>query len=349
MTRTLRWLTVACLLPLLSGCGTLLLNPPGDVAAQQGRLIEVATWLMLLVIVPVIVMTLLFAWRYRASNRDADYQPDWDHSTKLELVIWAVPLLIIIALGAITWISTHLLDPYRPLDRIAPGREVPAGVEPLVVEVVALDWKWLFLYPEQGVAAVNEFAVPVDRPVRFRITSDTVMNAFYIPALAGMIYGMPGMETTLHAVMNQPGDYQGFSANYSGAGFSHMRFRMHGLDDAGYDAWIDAARAGGDALDRDRYLALAAPSEREPVRHFASHDAGLFHAIVNMCVKPGTRCMDATMRHDAQANARARGLLPQQGQPGAAADPRDPHGCRPGDATPPSDAAGHDGAHGDTH
>ena len=126
----------------------------------------------------------------------------------LELLIWAAPLLIIIALGALTWVSTHQLDPYRPLARLSEGREVPPGTKPLVVEVVALDWKWLFLYPEQGVAAVNEMAAPVDRPIQFKITSSSVMNSFFVPALAGQIYAMPGMQTTLHAVINHPGEYE---------------------------------------------------------------------------------------------------------------------------------------------
>ena len=172
---------------LLAGCDTVVLNPSGDVAAQQGWLVVQSTVLMLLIVVPVIALTLWFAWRYRQSNTEAPYTPDWDHSIQLELVIWAAPLVIIIALGALTWISTHTLDPYRSLRRIDAARPVRAGTQPLTVEVVALDWKWLFIYPEQGIAVVNELAAPVDVPIRFKITSSTVMNAFYVPALAGMI------------------------------------------------------------------------------------------------------------------------------------------------------------------
>ena len=149
---------------MLSGCNLLVLNPAGDIAARQGHLIVVATVLMLIVIVPVIALTFWFAWRYRAANTRATYKPDWDHSTQLELVIWGVPLLIIIALGAVTWIGTHLLDPYRPLGRIGEGRPVPADVKPLEVQVVALDWKWLFVYPEYGVASVNQMAAPQRSP-----------------------------------------------------------------------------------------------------------------------------------------------------------------------------------------
>lgn len=295
------------LLLALAGCDTIVLNPPGDVAAQQGQLVIDSTLLMLLIIVPVIVLTLLFAWRYRASNREATYTPDWDHSTQLELVIWAAPLAIIIALGAMTWISTHTLDPYRPLDRIGPNQPVPEGVEPLVIEVVALDWKWLFLYPEQKIATVNEIAAPVNRPIKFKITASSVMNSFYIPALAGQIYAMPGMETQLHAVMNKPGDYEGFSANYSGAGFSGMKFRFHGLDDAGFDTWLEKTREGGKTLDRTEYLQLEKPSEREPVRYYGNVEDGLYHAILNLCVDPAKLCMDKMMAIDA-------GKLPRDGE-----------------------------------
>ena len=291
-----RRLLLTCATLALAGCDTVLLNPPGDVAAQQGQLIINSTLLMLLVIVPVIVLTLLFAWRYRASNRDAHYDPEWSHSTQLELVIWAAPLIIIIALGAMTWISTHTLDPYRPLDRIKADQPVPAGVKPLVIEVVALDWKWLFFYPEQNIATINEIAAPVDRPIQFKITSSSVMNSFYIPALAGQIYAMPGMQTQLHAVMNQPGDYEGFSANYSGAGFSHMRFRFKGVSEADFERWIERAKASGETLSRDKYQQLARPSSRERVRLYADVEPGLYHRILNLCVEPGSVCMDEMMR-----------------------------------------------------
>ncbi|MDG2518036.1 cytochrome o ubiquinol oxidase subunit 2 [Lysobacter sp. OAE881] len=293
----------------LSGCNLLVLNPAGDIAARQGQLIVVATVLMLIVIVPVIALTLLFAWRYRASN-NATYKPDWDHSTQLELVIWGIPLLIIIALGAITWISTHLLDPFRPLDQLSAGRPVPADVKPLEIQVVALDWKWLFVYPEENIATVNEVVVPVDRPVHFRITASSVMNTFYVPALAGMIYGMPGMESELNAVINEAGVYDGFSANYSGAGFSHMRFKFHGRSDAEYQRWVNDVRGSSDALTRATYLELEKPSEREPVRHFARVDNGLFDAVLNRCVDTDRLCMNQMMAIDATGGLGLDGLKP---------------------------------------
>ncbi|NML16507.1 ubiquinol oxidase subunit II [Azohydromonas caseinilytica] len=306
------WLRAA--LPLLTlmlaGCDMVVMNPSGDIAAQQADLVRTATYLMLLIIVPVILLTLLFAWRYRASNTDAPYTPDWDHSTRLELVIWGAPLLIIIALGAVTWISTHKLDPFRPLERIDAQRPLPADVKPLVVQVVALDWKWLFLYPEEGIATVNELAAPVDRPIRFHITASTVMNTFYVPALAGMIYAMPGMESQLHAVINKPGEYQGLSANYSGDGFSHMRFKFHGLSDADFQAWVQRNRTEGQgqALSREAYLKLEQPSEREPVRRFAQVDPKLFEAIVGRCVDSSKMCMHQMMAIDAAGGGGKGGI-----------------------------------------
>ena len=281
------------LLPGLCACKMVVMDPEGDIALQQRNLILLATGLMLLIIVPVIVLTLLFAWRYRASNRAVEHRPDWDHSTGLELIIWAVPLLIVIALGAVTWISTHTLDPYRRLGRIAPGRAIDAKATPLEIQVVALDWKWLFIYPEYGVATVNELAAPVDRPIQFRLTSSSVMNAFYVPTLAGMIYAMPSMETKLQAVINHPGNYAGFSSNYSGAGFSGMRFRFHGMDDAAFAAWIARNRASHASLSRSFYLALEKPTENSPVMRFASVTPGLFDAVVGQCVAPGTNCVGA--------------------------------------------------------
>ena len=306
---------LACLalaLPLvgvLAGCNAVVLSPSGDIAAQQRDLLVFSTVLMLVIIIPVMALTVLFAWRYRQSNKTARYEPDWDHSTQLELVIWAAPLLIIIILGAITWTGTHLLDPYRPLERVAAGRPVTKEVKPLEVQVVALDWKWLFIYPEYGVASVNEMAAPVDRPINFKITASAVMNSFYVPALAGMIYAMPGMETKLHAVINAPGEYEGISSNYSGAGFSGMRFRFHGLDQAGFDQWIAKVRAGdAGALDRPAYLALEKPSQNVPVRHYNSVADNLYHAILNMCVDANKMCMDKMMSVDAQGGLGKEGI-----------------------------------------
>jgi cytochrome o ubiquinol oxidase subunit 2 len=300
---------------LLGGCGMTVLDPAGDVARQQGQLVMISTALMLLIIVPVMALTIFFAWKYRQSNRDADYDPDWDHSTQLELAIWAAPLMIIIALGALTWTSTHLLDPYRPIERTAPGKPVAGHVKPLEIQVVSLDWKWLFIYPEQGVATVNELAAPVNRPIEFRMTSSTVMNSFYIPALAGMVYTMPAMTTQLHAVINQPGTYEGFSANYSGAGFSDMRFKFLGLSDADFDRWVAGNKASGAALTRADYVKLEQPSKAVPVMRFASVDKGLFDAIVDRCSDGGTMCNSQMMAIDAAGGLGKGGIANVAEQP----------------------------------
>ncbi|GAB6843577.1 ubiquinol oxidase subunit II [Methylorubrum rhodinum] len=299
----LRGLLLLPLLPLLAGCNLTVMFPAGDVAVQQRNLVLASTGLMLLIILPVIALTLLFAWRYRASNTQARHDPDWDHSTGLEVVIWTAPLMIIIALGALTWISTHTLDPFRPLSRLEPGKPVPAQTKPLEVQVVALDWKWLFFLPEYGVASVNELAAPVNRPIAFKLTSASVMNSFYIPALAGMIYAMPGMETKLHAVINKPGAYQGLASHYSGSGFSRMTFKFHGLDGDGFDQWVAKLKSEGKELSREAYLELERPSENVPVIHYASYADGLFGSILGMCAVPGKMCMHEMMAIDAKGGA----------------------------------------------
>ena len=299
----LRRTKLIALLPLavvLGGCNFVVLDPTGDIAAQQRDLLVISTLLMLLIILPVMALTAFFAWKYRASNTSAPYTPEWSHSTQMELVIWSAPLLIIICLGALTWMGTHLLDPYRPLDRISADQPVPADTTPLDVEVVALDWKGLFIYPEQGIATVNDLAAPVGRPIRFRITASSVMNAFYVPTLAGMIYAMPSMRTELNAVANSPVDSRGFSANYSGAGFSQMFFRFRALPDADFDSWVAEAKASGDHLTRAAYLELEQPSQNVPVRRFSDIDPTLFDAILNLCVEPGKMCMSDMMAIDAK-------------------------------------------------
>jgi cytochrome o ubiquinol oxidase subunit 2 len=309
IARVIRLLSISAFL-LLAGCQREVLNPAGDVALQQRNIIYTSTGLMLLIIIPVLILIVVFAWRYRKGGQGA-YDPHFDHSTSLELVIWSAPLMIIIALGALTWSSTHLLDPFRPLDRIAAGRPADRAAPPLRVQVVAMDWKWLFIYPDQGVAAVNELVLPVDRQVRFDITSTNMMNTFYAPTLAGMIYAMPGMQSQLHAVLNRPGDYEGFSANYSGAGFSDMRFKLHGVDQAGFDRWVAAAKAGGRPLQTSEYLTLERPSEKVPVARFGAVAPDLYDRILNRCVRPGTPCMKDVMAQDGhQGHIGHEGVMP---------------------------------------
>jgi cytochrome o ubiquinol oxidase subunit II len=313
-------LSAALLLPLLAGCDAVVLSPSGYIADQQRDLLITSTLLMLIIVIPVMGLTAFFAWRYNEKRRSR-YEPEWSHSTSLELVIWAAPLAIIICLGAITWVGTHLLDPYRALVHVADRRPVPENTPPLEVQVVALDWKWLFIYPEYGIATVNDAAAPVDRPIEFHLTSQSVMNAFYVPALAGMIYAMPSMQSNLHAVINVPGEYEGFSSNYSGAGFSNMRFAFHGLQRSDFDVWIAKARLNGEPLlDRARYLELAEPSADVEPMAFGDVDPDLFRRIVNRCVEQGRLCVDEMMALDAQGGTGLAGLfntIPVEGQPSA--------------------------------
>lgn len=294
LSRMLGLVSLAVLTLFMSGCQQILLDPKGEIGMQERDLIYFATGIMLLVVVPVIFMTLFFAWKYRASNEHADYQPDWHHSTKIELAVWLIPCAIIIALATVTWISTHKLDPYRPLD---------SNVPPIEVEVASLDWKWVFFYPQYGIATVNEMAMPVDVPVNFKLTSGTVMNSFFIPALGSQVYTMAGMQTKLHLIANHEGVFDGMSANYSGAGFAQMRFKAHSFDQAGFDKWLAEVKAKGELLDRARYLSLEQPSEKHAVQYFTYSDPDLFHDIINRCVDGKTVCMDDEMHRVQMARA----------------------------------------------
>ncbi|WP_346732087.1 ubiquinol oxidase subunit II [Sphingomonas sp. GC_Shp_4] len=284
---------------LLGGCDMVVMNPTGDIAAQQRDLILFSTGIMLLVVVPVMALTVLFAWRYRRGNANKTYDPQFDHSTTLELAIWSIPLLIIIALSAVTWTSTHLLDPFRPLERLSAGRPIPPNTRTLQVQVVALDWKWLFIYPDLGIATVNELALPVDVPVRFSITSTSQFNTFYAPTMAGMIYAMPGMQSQLNAVLNKSGESWGYSGNYTGRGYSNMRFKLRALAPADFNSWAAEIKRGSKrGLEAASYVALERPSEKVPVMHFSSVTPGLFDRALNGCVQAGKPCMVDVMRRD---------------------------------------------------
>lgn len=303
-----RLLSLLALPLLLSGCNWVVFNPSGYIAEQQKDLILISTGLMLLVIVPVIALTLYFAWKYRASNVTAEYEPDWHHSTKIEVVVWTIPIIIIAILATLTYITSFSLDPFRKLDKIDANRPVPEGVKPLEIQVVAMDWKWLFIYPEEGIALVNEVAAPVDRPVLFKMTASNVMNTFYIPAMAGMIYAMPGMESQLNAVINKAGNYWGISGNYSGAGFSGMKFSFLGLEQKDYEAWVEKVRQNGGELSREKYLELNRPSTNVPVQTWASVDAEIYARVRNRCIEADRMCSDMIMAIDEQGSLGLMGL-----------------------------------------
>lgn len=276
------------------------LDPAGHVAGQQRDLLVATTALMLLIVIPVLVAIAWIGWRYRESNPkpDVGYAPDWEHSTLLELLMWAVPLVIVIAIGAITWIGTHTLDPYHELTGKHTSEPLAQGKPALQVEVVSLNWKWLFFYPDYGIASVNELAAPANVPIKFKLTSEDAMNSFFIPALAGQIYAMAGMETQLNGLINTPGTYKGFSANYSGEGFTHMDFDFVVSRKADFKQWVTKVKSEGDTLTRARYQALAKPSINDEVQYFASTAPGLYKAILNRCVDPKNMCMSEMMHID---------------------------------------------------
>lgn len=232
-------LSLSAIAALLTGCGgdLVLLNSKGPVAEGLSGLMMTAIYLMLLVVVPSIIMALWFSWKYRASNKDADYKPTWAHSTAIEIVVWGVPIILIAILAWMAWWGSHQYDPYRPLD-------AESDKKTLDIQVIAEPFKWVFVYPEQEIATINEVRFPAQTPVHFHITSDFTMNSFFIPQLAGQIYAMAGMQTHLHVLANEPGIFRGFSANYSGYGFSQMRFKAHSVTQPDFDKWVSDVKAG---------------------------------------------------------------------------------------------------------
>ena len=267
------WLLLPCCAGLLlSGCSTGVFDPSGRVGADERAVILIAAGLMLVVVIPVIGMTIAFAWRYRASNDSGAYAPQWAQSDKIEAIVWLVPCAIVVALAALTWMSAHRLDPYRP---------IPSAHRPITIEVVALDWKWLFIYPDLNIATVNEVAFPVNDPVTFHVTSNSVMNSFFIPQLGSQIYAMAGMETRLNLIADEAGTYDGISANYSGAGFSDMKFKAMALRGADFDKWVDEVRESAKKLDDNTYSKLALSHHKAKVTYFSSADPHLFRDVLH--------------------------------------------------------------------
>jgi cytochrome o ubiquinol oxidase subunit 2 len=267
-------------LVFLSGRDIAVLNPEGMIAFAEKNLLVTAVSLMMIVIIPVFVMLFAFAWWYREGNIKARYVPEWSHNKVLELVWWAIPFVIVVVLAIITWKSTHDLDPYKTLD---------TGVKPMTIQVVALEWKWLFIYPEQHIATVNLVEIPVGTPIRFEITADAPMNSFWIPKLGGQIYAMPGMNTALGLVANTAGDYPGVSANFSGAGFSGMKFVAEARTQAEFDQWVATVRQSPNKLTLDEYTVLAKQSKNNPATYYGSVADGLFESIMMKFMAPAQK------------------------------------------------------------
>jgi cytochrome o ubiquinol oxidase subunit 2 len=254
------------------------LHPKGYVAEEQKNLFLISTILMLIVVIPVIVLTFVFAWRYRENNPKANYRPDFNHSVIAEILWWGIPLIIIGVLCFYTWHYTHKLDPYKTLDT--------KDKKGLTIQVVALQWKWLFIYPEQNIATINYFNIPEKTPVTFEITADAPMNSFWLPELGGQIFAMPGMKTELNLIADQLGSFKGSSANISGKGFAGMTFTANSLTDAEFNDWIASVKQSTNGLDLKDYEKIKAPSEYNPEENFVLKRVDLFNDILMKYMMP---------------------------------------------------------------
>jgi cytochrome o ubiquinol oxidase subunit 2 len=263
----------------ISGLKIDVLEPKGIVAFKQYNLLVFTTLLGFLVVIPVFIMTIFIAWRYREGNTKAAYTPNVSTNRLAETIWWSIPIILIAILSVVTWTSTHDLDPHKPL---------ASQSTPVKVQVIALDWKWLFIYPDLNIATVNYVQFPVNRPVNFAITADAPMNSFWIPQLGGQIYAMPGMVTQLHLNANEVGSYKGLSANISGKGFADMKFTAKATSKADFDAWVAKVRQSDQKLTADTYAALAKQSIDAPVTYYADSDEGLYDTIVMKYMTPET-------------------------------------------------------------
>lgn len=255
----------------------IVLNPKGMIGVKESDLIVTASLLMLIVVIPVFILTWAFAWKYREGNTKSRHDPDWEHNYIAEYCWWGVPLVIIIILGVITWKSSFELNPFKPLE---------SDVKPIKIQVVALQWKWLFIYPEQGIAAVNFVQFPEKTPVNFEITADAPMNSFWIPQLGGQIYAMPAMRTKLHLIADEVGSYRGLSANISGKGFAGMTFTAKASSEADFEQWVDDVKSSGNNLKFADYEKLVEPSEYNPVAYYSLGDRNLFDQIMQKYEPP---------------------------------------------------------------
>ena len=254
----------------LGGCTEGVLDPKGPVAAAERLIMLNSTGIMLAIVIPTILATLGTAFWFRASNERARYMPDFEYSGRLEMLVWSIPIMTVLLVGGVAWVGSYDLDPPKP---------IASAVKPVRVQVVALHWKWLFIYPDEGIASVNHLTVPVGVPISFELTSSGVMNSFFVPQLGGQIYTMAGMVTRLHLLADHVGTYRGMSANYSGAGFSDMVFNTDAVPAERFAAWVTAARSSP-VLDAQSYGALAKPSRAVAPLTYGAVAPELFKSIL---------------------------------------------------------------------
>jgi cytochrome o ubiquinol oxidase subunit II len=271
----LRAISITSAATLMASCNEGVLDPRGPIGKAERVILYDATAIMLAVVIPVIVLTLVFAWWFRARNKRARYRPDWEFSGRIEMIIWSIPALIVLFLGGIAWTGSHDLDPPAPL---------ADSTAPLDVEVISLDWRWLFIYPHEGIASLNRLVVPAGVPLRFRLTSTTVMNSFFVPQLGSQIYTMPNMVTRLNLKADQPGTYEGLSAQFSGDGFSDMRFDLVSTDAEAFKDWVSTTKAQGGVLDAGTFKELEKPAKADGVQTYAQVSEGLFDKILSRSV-----------------------------------------------------------------
>jgi cytochrome o ubiquinol oxidase subunit II len=254
-----------------------ILFPKGKIAFQQRNLLLIIQVLMLFVVIPVYVLTFLFSWRYRAQNTKAKYAPEWDDHRLAEYIWWGIPCLLVLIIGTLTWIRTYEMDPFKPLHADQKGMKI---------QVVALQWKWLFIYPEQKIATVNFVQFPVSTPIQFEITADAPMNSFWIPQLGGQIYAMPKMKTMLNLIADEIGDFKGASANLSGVGFAGMTFTARASQEADFQQWVHTVQQSSNSLTSENYRQLALPSQNNPVETYQLKEDHLFDAILMKYMQP---------------------------------------------------------------
>lgn len=253
------------------------LNPAGEIANKQRDLMVFTFLLGMIIVIPVFAMTFYIAWKYRAGNTKAKYRPDWDHSKKAEVVWWGVPLVLIVILSVVTWVSSHDLDPYKAL---------ASSKKPVEIQAVALDWKWLFIYPDQNIATVNYLQIPEQTPINFKITADAPMNSFWIPKLGGQVYAMAGMQTKLHLMADETGVFRGSSSNISGKGFAGMNFEVRASSEQDFEAWVKEVKRSPNKLGPEEYAELVKPSENHKVTLYRSRQAALYDNIMMKYMMP---------------------------------------------------------------
>ncbi|WP_198024395.1 MULTISPECIES: ubiquinol oxidase subunit II [unclassified Mesorhizobium] len=293
LTRQLLWIVGGAFLP---GCAGGVLDPQGPIGVGNRTILLNSLAVMLVIVVPTLVALLAFAWKFRASNSNARYNPEFTYSGRVELIVWSIPTLTILFIGGLIYYGSYQLDPRKP---------IPSSQPPLDIQVVALDWKWLFLYPEQGVGAVNQLVIPAGVPVRFKLTSASVMNTFFVPQLGSMVYVMNGMQTELHLQADREGSFFGQSAHFSGDGFSDMNFSVSAVSADAFTRWASSLRGGGGVLNANAYRELARQSTNVAPASFGHVQPGLFEAVVQQTLPPGPGPAESAASGEPQVSPRA--------------------------------------------